>query len=209
MKQIDLFPREGHDPGGKVRIKLDVDMVGDAGFSGPDDCYRTWLSRNWTPPTKIIDVDGYALWIGMNPSTADASVDDPTIKKEIKFTKGLGLGGLIKCNVMNFRATYPADLLKPLVIPRSDDNLPMIIGFALSARKIILCYGDLKPELRRYGVETVAALQQAGHELWCLGITNGGSPRHPLYVKESTSLVTLKEAQKEAHRLSHLGLKRS
>ena len=70
-----------HDPGGKVRLVLPDGMRAGATFCGPSNCYRTLLWREWGDEGAP-----YALWIGMNPSTADATVDDRTVRREIGFT---------------------------------------------------------------------------------------------------------------------------
>lgn len=65
--------------------------------------YRYWLSRTWgdTPPLVVI---------GLNPSTADAMQDDPTIRRCIGFARREGCGGLMMLNLFAFRATDPAML---------------------------------------------------------------------------------------------------
>ncbi|KYB45746.1 hypothetical protein AB664_34185 [Brucella anthropi] len=66
-----------HDPGGKVRLKVKSEIRSDAIFSACGR-YRRLLKREWDGAEK----EGYVLWIGMNPSTADFNVDDPTVFKE-------------------------------------------------------------------------------------------------------------------------------
>lgn len=169
-----------HDPGGKVKLRLRAGITGTASFS-PCRKYRHLLTRSW-------GVGQHVLWIGANPSTAEASFDDPTIGREVDFTARWGFFKYVKCNVMDYRATYPRDLLAPGLLPRSAQNLSTILSVAKDAAVIVVCFGVLHPRLRLYGEEAEAALIQAGHELWCLGLTNGGMPRHPLYVSKATAL---------------------
>lgn len=167
------------DPGGKVRLPLQPGVRGNAEFS-PCGRYRYWLSREWGGI-----IDPYALFIGMNPSTAAADVDDPTIRREINFTRAMGLCRYVKCNVMDFRATNPSDLRN--VAPCSDHNLFCISEHAKFASRIICAWGALPKWLRQYADDVVNALRW--HQLWCMGKTKDGSPRHSLYLPNNAECV--------------------
>jgi len=175
-----------HDPGGKTRLALLPGVTGDAEFS---ECgrFRYWLSREWGLRQFSDGREPYALFIGMNPSTAEANVDDPTIRREIALTHRLGLERYIKTNVMDYRATSPKMLLAPGVQPCSDANRPTIRRLAERAGTIIICHGRLHKKLRRYGELVLADLR--GRDLWCLGCNDDGSPKHPLYLAADTPLV--------------------
>jgi hypothetical protein len=65
-----------HDPGGKVRLTISRDVRKSAAvFGGPDDCYRYRLIRTWD------ETKPHAMFIMMNPSTADTMVDDRSVAK--------------------------------------------------------------------------------------------------------------------------------
>jgi hypothetical protein len=179
-----VLPRHlAHDPGGKVMLSLEPGVVGDAEFYGDNNQYRLWLSRWWG------DQRGpFALWIGMNPSTAAKHVDDPTVRRECLYSRRhLQVNGYVKCNVADYRATKPSELLK--VEPRSDRNLDTILRFAARADRIIVCYGALHKKLEHCASIVVGALEAAGCDLHCLGYTKDGAPRHPLYLRGDTELV--------------------
>ncbi len=183
-----------HDPGGKVMMNLDESVIGNAMFTGPGDCYRLWLTRQWhgrrawesLPPN-------FALWIGLNPSTANATHNDPTINREIDFSMGWDHDGLVKVNVCDFRSTKPEGLLAPGVVPRSPTNLAVIRSMAKEAKTIICAWGALDRRLVHFAIDVETALRADGHQLWALGLTANGSPRHPLYVKGDTPLVEFEE----------------
>ena len=61
----------------------------------------------------------------------------------------------------------------------------------------MLAFGALKPALKRFGDETVAALRGDGRVLWCLGLTKAGAPRHPLYMKKSATLIRFPDSRSE------------
>lgn len=177
----DLFGEpDAHDPGGKVRLKIAAGMTADAVFSSCGQ-YRHWLSRRW-------DGGAYALWIGMNPSTATAHIDDPTIRREIEFTRRMGLGRYIKTNVMDYRATNPRDLIR-IAEPCSKRNLEEILKLAEGAGRVILAYGSIDTRLKHYAHAVETMLGEIHLELWCLDTNKDGSPKHPLYVRGDTPIV--------------------
>lgn len=128
------------------------------------------------------------LWIMLNPSTADETLDDPTIRRVRGFTHRLGSSGFTVVNLYAYRATKPADLWKA-ADPVGPDNDPTIRMLAFTARMedapIIAAWGaNAKPER----VAEVLALPHVG-DLHCLGITKDGAPRHPLYLPLDAPLI--------------------
>lgn len=170
-----------HDPGGKVRTPIVGNVSGDAIFS---HCgrYRPQLTRT------LPDGDGRCLWIGMNPSTADATHNDPTITRELDFTRRFGFSTYIKVNVMDYRATNPKDLLS-VEIPSSIVNLSTILLEASYASCIIAAWGSIHKSLSMYSNAVENALHNRGYQLFCLGTTKDGSPRHPLYLPKTQERI--------------------
>lgn len=181
---VDSVVASQHDPGGKVRLALMDGVRGDAVFSA-DGRYRP-LMRRWLGDAFP---NRYLLFIGMNPSTADASVNDPTCAREWSFTQREGFAAMVKANVGDYRATHPKMLLEPGVVASSPDNLPAIRQAAVGAAKVIVCHGKLNKALVPAGQALVQALHEDGHDLWCFGTNADGSPKHPLYLKGDTPLV--------------------
>jgi len=173
-----------HDPGGKVRLRLKDGVTGTAVFS---ECgrHRTLLTREWEGAA----LPGYVLWIGMNPSTAAADVDDPTVFKECKFTRRWGYGSYVKCNVMDYRATHPKMLLADGVVACSPGNLPAIVEAARGAALVVLAYGALHKRLALHGTAVVDALRREGIGMHALALTKAGHPGHPLYLKDDAQLM--------------------
>lgn len=170
-----------HDPGGKVRLPLPLYMRGGADFS-PCGRYRTRLWRTWGD-----DAAPYALFIGMNPSVADAMTDDPTVRREIGFTQRWGLTSYVKTNVSAYRATDPKRLNGADIDCAA--NRDAILHAALDAEHTVLAFGTLKGEMRRLAAEIVSVLMAHEVPLRCLGTTADGSPRHPLYLCSNSLLV--------------------
>jgi hypothetical protein len=129
------------------------------------------------------------MFIGMNPSTADASVNDPTCAREWTFAVREGYTAMVKANVGDYRATDPKMLLQPGVVASSEANLPVIRRAAARADKVVLCHGKLNRALAQAGRDIVAALGSDGVRLWCFGTNADGSPKHPLYLRLNTPLI--------------------
>lgn len=142
--------------------------------------YRYWLLRVWDDnPRK-----NFILWVMLNPSTADATQDDPTIRRCVGFSKAWGFDGLLVCNLYAFRATKPAELWKTTdpIGPENDFHLS---SGGNCSKKIVIAWGRNGASARRAEVLRILRKYNAVH---CLGKTNDGSPRHPLYVKGDTQL---------------------
>lgn len=172
-----------HDPGGKVRLALPPGVQGDAVFS---DSQHRQLMRRWTGDRFP---ERYTLFIGMNPSTADALVNDPTCAREWNFSLREGFSGMAKANVGDYRATNPKALLGPGIVASSPDNLPTIRAVAKNAGLVIMCHGKLNRALIEPARNIIAALNADNIPLWCFGSNADGSPKHPLYLRLDTPLV--------------------
>jgi hypothetical protein len=173
-----------HDPGGKVRLRLAPGVHGDVQISADGrhrQVMRRWLGDSF--PSR------YILFIGMNPSTADATVDDPTCAREWNFARREGFEAMIKCNVGDYRATDPKALLAPGIEAVSPANLPAVLQAARGAEKVVLAHGKLGKALAPAARELTTALLASGTNLWCFGTNKDGSPKHPLYLSLAAPLV--------------------
>ncbi len=144
------------------------------------DCgrYRYILERAWD------DAAPRCVFIMLNPSVADANVDDPTIRRCLGFALRAGCGALRVVNLFAFRATSP-DAMKKAHDPIGPENDAMLRGVMRRAiadgGPIVAAWGALGAHLDRdKAVADMAA--QHGLTLVCLGKNGNGSPRHPLYV---------------------------
>ena len=138
--------------------------------------YRYQLRRTWDDEGLLLE------WIMLNPSTADAHVDDPTIRRCVGFAQRWGYGAIVVHNLYALRATNPAQLLsaKDAYGPRNDEFLghnPALCTIA--------AWGAHAATLAPNARATIAVLAMCRPRLYCLGTTAAGGPRHPLYVKSS------------------------
>ncbi|MCA1841748.1 MAG: DUF1643 domain-containing protein [Actinobacteria bacterium] len=145
-----------------------------------DGQYRYELTRQWDGACAV-------LWIMLNPSTADAEIDDPTIRRVMNFSRGWGYGWMKVVNLFALRSSDPRALRDhpDPVGPENLDTLARVIPMAL---RVVAAWGavDRRLMLRRPPVEAMA--ERAGRPIHCLGTTRSGAPRHPLYVPASTPL---------------------
>ena len=140
--------------------------------------YRYQLGRHW-------EIGATALWIMLNPSTADATVDDNTIKRCIAFSQREGFGSLLVGNIYAFCSTDPRALSKLDAIDAfGPDNDLHLRQMALRASRVICAWGShAAPEWL-----CLQALPRTPGGMWCLGKTKSGSPKHPLYLPANTPL---------------------
>lgn len=174
-----------HNPGGRTRLRLAPDIIRSSADFSPCGRYRTTLWRGWG---DLIEDEPFALWLAMNPSTADLTHNDPSVARMVSFTRREGLKSLCVTNVCDYRATNPRDLRAPGVIPCSDQNLSAISRNASVAERVIVAFGSLPKALRPHAERAVQIMRDQGITLWCLGHNSDGSPKHPLYVRSDAAL---------------------
>ena len=144
------------------------------------DCgrYRYSLTRKW-------ELGAYSLPIIMlNPSTADADVDDPTIRRCMAFARREGFGGIRVMNLFAFRATSPADMKASddPIGPNCSTHLEDILAIAAEAELPVLAAWGTHGSFRGRDEAVKISAKGWGTKLVCLGTTKDGHPKHPLYV---------------------------
>lgn len=141
-----------------------------------DRRYRYVLGRRWAADGPL------ATFIMLNPSTADAEVDDPTVRRCIAFARSWGMAALHVVNLYAFRATKPADMFAA-ADPVGPENDRYLTSHAMAA-----CTGGM-PLIAAWGAN--ARPDRVAHvlrlpgmvALQALGVTKDGAPRHPLYLR--------------------------
>ena len=149
----------------------------------PNRQYRYTLWREWDMMNP-----GYAMFIGLNPSTADEVQDDPTIRRCINFAKRWNLGALCMTNIFGFRATNPK-VMFAADEPIGPENDMWIYECAMNAQIVVAAWGNLGALKDR--ADSVLNLLRH-FNLKCLGITLLGHPKHPLYVRSDTTPISFK-----------------
>ena len=141
--------------------------------------YRTYLTRR----ISGIPNDETLLFIMLNPSTADAELDDPTIRKCKGFCEQLNFGRLAVANLFDYRATDPS-VLKTIEKPCSDHNIDILLDAAHKASMVICAWGT-KGALHGQGEYVLRKLGKNGITTHALELTKENHPKHPLYISYS------------------------
>lgn len=151
-------------------------MKSDAKFS---ECrqYRYALWRLWDESKP------YVMFVGLNPSTADETTDDPTINRCIDFAKSWGYGGLCMTNLFAYRSTDPANL-RTTQDPIGPDNDNWLKELAKNAGVVVAAWGNDGAYLGR-SKEVTSTIKN----LKCLKINKTGEPAHPLYQPGTAKLI--------------------
>lgn len=155
-------------------------IIKSAEFSD-DGRYRYRLTRTWGAGRRLV-------FLMLNPSTADAERDDPTVTRCLTRAFNLGYFGVEVVNLFAFRSPYPAVMrraLDPVGRPDNDRAISNVVQVA--GGPVVLAYGD--DGAYRDRAEEVLALPCFGSaELLHLGLTKAGYPRHPLHVAYAVKL---------------------
>jgi hypothetical protein len=153
-------------------------LAADAEFD--DDNHRYWLSRRLGYGERSV------AFVGLNPSTADATHDDPTVRKCITFSKRWGFDWFYMLNLNAYRSTDPK-ALRRLSAPEAigPNNVETIRRIARRCELVVAAWGNnwMTDEAKFIG-RCVLALPHCR----VLGFNNDGSPKHPLYLPYSTEL---------------------
>lgn len=146
---------------------------GGAVFS-PDRHHRYTLWRRLGTDERRL------LFVCLNPSTADESTNDPTVRRCMGFARRWGFGTLVVCNAFAMRATNPRRLrADPDPIgPDNDDNLRIEAGMA---DMVVAAWGTHAAHMDRHDAVRLI-LSEAAPVVHHLGLTKDGYPRHPLYL---------------------------
>jgi len=147
----------------------------------PDRQHRYSLVHQWNP----LFGERLIMWIGLNPSTADEQQLDPTLTRIRSFSQREGFDGFVMTNLFGLRTPYPEEMMKH-ADPVGPENDAALLAAAARCEKIVAAWGVSGVHQSR--AEAVVKLF-AGRALWCLGTTQDGHPRHPLYVAAKQPLV--------------------
>lgn len=125
-------------------------------------------------------------WVMLNPSTADATADDPTIRRCLAFSRYWGAGQMFVCNLYAFRATRPRDMWaqeelgSDIIGPQNDYFLVNTPGDIV----VFACGQQARPSRLLAVFELLYGLGP----IYCLGENADKTPKHPLYLKNDTPL---------------------
>lgn len=146
------------------------------------DCkrYRYLLWRTWDASK------GNALFIMLNPSTADGETNDPTVERCQRRATQWGYGGLVVANIFALRSTDPAGLYPPEMLPIQEVGRPfhndVVLRTAAKGAQLVVCGWGEHGALHRRGSEVLSLLRRDGVRPHALRMNKSGQPQHPLYI---------------------------
>jgi len=141
--------------------------------------YRFALWRLWDESKPFVMI------IGLNPSTADETADDPTLTRCINFAKSWGYGGVCMTNLFAYRATDP-NKMKEQKNPIGIENDVWLTKLAKEAGIVVAAWGNDGAYLNRSSV-----VKDMLPNLHYLKINKSGEPAHPLYLKANLKPVAM------------------
>ncbi len=143
--------------------------------------YRYALWRAWSDDYPRI------VFIMLNPSTADGEKNDPTIRRCIGFAHVWQFGSMEVVNLFAYRATDASELLR-VDDPVGAENNRFLIQ-AIERCSIVIAGWGTKGSLLERDCQVMQLLTDMMKNVYCLGITKNGCPRHPLYMRGDTQLM--------------------
>ena len=161
--------------------KIDLSYGTDGAMLSKDRIYRYALWRIWNKARSPIN------FIGLNPSTADEKIDDPTIRRCIGFAKRWEYGGLIMTNLFAYRSTNPAKMKEQGNNAIGNKNNEWIRAVAEQSGLSIAAWGSHGTFLNRQA-HVLNFLKDL--PIFCFKVTANGCPCHPLYMPYNHTIKT-------------------
>lgn len=161
-----------------------VSVIDGGAVISSDGVYRYRLWRIWNSDAPLM------RWIMLNPSTADADVDDPTIRRCLGFARREHCGGIEVVNLYALRATNPVELGRH-PRPEGPDNVKEWLAAWDEHPHALVVAAWGAHLLQRLPVSNAAyTLGWKERSDWrCLGRSKSGAPLHPLFVRSDQPLV--------------------
>lgn len=158
-------------------------LVQKSAIISPCGTWRYRLTRVWSSAPLL-------PFVMLNPSIADADIDDPTIRRCMSFARRESAGGIMVVNLYGLRATDPKHLKSASnpIGPENDSHIRELANGGFHTFNVIVCAWGANASPSR-SVNVMAMLRSAGASTVCLGKTKSGEPKHPLYVSGAQPLV--------------------
>jgi hypothetical protein len=174
--ETHFFPKSGKVTARSARIS-------------PCGKYRYLLRREWSPLKADLLGRRVLTFVLLNPSTADHQIDDPTVRRCMRFAERDEFNALQVVNLFAYRCTFPHELAL-VEDPIGPENDMYITDACREATRIVVGWGSAHSARNRIEfIERLPERLAAGMSFWCLGTNADGSPKHPLYVPGNTGFI--------------------
>ena len=151
---------------------VSINLQDNGALFSSDRKHRYTLWRVWDKDKPFV------AFVGLNPSTADETKNDPTVTRCINYAYDWGYGGLVMLNIFAFRSTNPKNRYS-CKDPIGPENSFYIKKFSEEAGLTVAAWGNHGNFLSR-GTEVLSLLTKPH----CLKLTKSACPSHPLYLKK-------------------------
>ena len=138
-----------------------------------DKKHRYKLSRHWDLNKPQI------LYIMLNPSIGNESIDDPTIRRLLSFTKKFDYGGFFVGNLFTYITPNPKTLDTSIGI--TNKNLNVLTNLVSKADEVVYAWGN--------SIEEPNELKKLISNPMCFGKNLNGTPKHPLYLPSNSKIL--------------------
>jgi hypothetical protein len=129
------------------------------------------------------------LFIGLNPSTADETKDDPTIRRCVGFARDWGFSKMYMGNLFSYVTAYPKELTKENCLKNDDENRLALSKMARESLRVVFCWGN-NGVLHGQGKKIVHFINTwSPNDPVCFGINKNGQPKHPLYLPKNAEVI--------------------
>jgi hypothetical protein len=146
-----------------------------------DELYRYALTRKWSSGPQV-------AWLCFNPSVADGSIDDPSVRKMVGFSKRWEYGRLVLVNLFAFRSTDPRRLKS-----MGSEAIGPLNGYWIEkslqeSKELICAWGCAQHslDLDIHANNVLSTLRTLHIPISCLGYRKDGHPKHPLMLAYDT-----------------------
>ena len=143
----------------------------------PCELFRYELRRVWDDTLPLLVV------CMLNPSTADAEKDDPTLRELIHFARLWGYGGLLIVNLNARRTSSPAEMMASDASfgPENARHLAAAMEYARDhGGRLLAAWGNHGDFDDRAAWFCSRAYHVYRLDLICLGTTKSWHPKHPM-----------------------------
>lgn len=146
---------------------------------------------------------GVVNFVMLNPSIADDTFDDPTIRRCVGFAKRWGYCGLVVTNLFAYRATDPKDLHDLLMkeggfrLAIGEDNSSHLDREAKMAHLVVCAWGDNVLKMPDWiGRRDIDVMRMLGYrDLYCIRLSAKNNPVHPVREAYTDKPVLFKPMQ--------------
>lgn len=167
----------------EMRSRWDDGTVATATFDWTD-AYRYLLTRTFLSECG----SGVVTFIMLNPSTADALKNDPTVTRCCNYAKRWGFGSMEVVNLFALRATDPAEL-RQTSDPTGGEANDRYIEESCGRADLVVAAWGAHGNLKNRAWVVKHLLRPVATRVRALALTSGGEPRHPLYLRQDLQPV--------------------